>query len=402
MTAAIQAENLGKWFRMRGLAPQTLFGRIGTLLRGRKNERFWALQGLTFEVRKGCTLGIIGPNGAGKSSLLGLIAGTITPSEGWVRAQGRISSLLELGAGFHPDLSGRENIYLNASILGIPREDIRKRFDRIVDFSGLREFIDMPVRHYSSGMYVRLGFAVAVEMDPDILLIDEVLAVGDVEFQHRCLDRMKRFQRAGKTILFVSHALQTVEEFCDEAMLIHHGRMISRGDPADTIIEYLHRCGGEGGPVRTHEYGSRQVEFTEVRLLDEGGTESTRFTTGKSMIVEIHFHAHQPVVRPVFGFSIKSGNGIPIFGSNTQIEGRTIERISGEGVIRLVIDPLLLMEGHYFLSLSIHSEDHKIQYHRREDWYPFAVHNPLGGLGMVHLHCRWELPPAQPSHPAGR
>ncbi|HIE10082.1 MAG TPA: ABC transporter ATP-binding protein [Kiritimatiellae bacterium] len=393
MTAAIQAENLGKWFHLRGLAPQTLFGRMGALLRGRKPERFWALQGLTFEVPQGCTLGIIGPNGAGKSSLLGLVAGTITPSAGWVRTHGRISSLLELGAGFHPDLSGRENIYLNASILGIPREDIRNRFDRIVEFAGLGEFIDMPVRHYSSGMYVRLGFAVAVEMDPDILLIDEVLAVGDVEFQHRCLDRMKRFQRAGKTILFVSHALQTIEEFCDEAILIHHGRMICRGDPADTIIEYLHSCGGEGGPVRTHEYGSREVEFARVLMLDEGGRESTRFTTGKSMIVEIHYRAHRPVARPVFGFSIKSGNGIPVFGSNTQIEGRVIERISGEGVIRLIIDPLPLMEGHYFLSLSIHSENHLIQYHRREDWYPFAVYNPLGGVGMVHLHCRWELPP---------
>jgi len=391
MATAIEAEGLGKWFRVRGLAPQTLFGRASAFIRGRRTERFWALKDLTFRVQRGATVGVIGPNGAGKSSLLGLIAGTITPSEGYVRTHGRISSLLELGAGFHPDLSGRENIFLNASILGIPREDIRRRLDRIVSFAGLEEFIDMPVRYYSSGMYVRLGFAVAVEMDPDILLVDEVLAVGDVEFQHRCLDRMKRFQRAGKTIMLVSHALQTVEEFCDEALLIHHGRLLFRGEPADAIIEYLRRCGGEGGPIRTHEYGTREIEFSQVRLLDETGKETSHFLTGRPLVVEIGYVAHRRVERPVFGFSLKSGNGIPIYGSNTQIAGHTIPFVEGEGRLRLCFSPLLLMEGHYYLSLAVHSEDHAVQYHRREDWYPFAVRNPAGDLGLVHLPHTWEL-----------
>lgn len=392
MAVVIEAQNLGKWFWKRGLAPQTLFGRAGSWFRRRRPERFWALRDLTFSVQQGATVGVIGPNGAGKSSLLGLIAGTITPSTGFVRSQGRISSLLELGTGFHPDLSGRENIFLNASILGIPREDIRKRFDRIVAFAGLEEFIDMPVRFYSSGMYVRLGFAVAVEMDPDILLIDEVLAVGDVEFQHKCLDRMKRFQREGKTILFVSHALQTVEEFCDEALLLHHGRLIHRGDPAETIIQYLRQCGGEGGPVRTHEYGTRQIEFDEVLLLDENGNPSDHFVTGRPMTVQIGFIAHRRVERPVFGFSIKSGNGTPIYGSNTQIAGHPIPFVQGKGAVRLEFAPLRLMEGHYYLSLAIHSEDHATQYHRREDWYPFAVRNPLGGVGLVQMDCRWSGP----------
>ncbi len=387
---AIEAVNLGKWYRVRGMGPPTLLGRLRGVFRGRKSERFWALRGLTFSVPRGVTVGVIGPNGAGKSSLLGLVAGTITPSEGNVTARGRVASLLELGAGFHPDLTGRENIYLNASILGIPREDIRRRFDRIVEFAGLRDFIDMPVRHYSSGMYVRLGFAVAVEMDPDVLLIDEVLAVGDTVFQHKCLDRMKRFQREGKTMLFVSHALQTVEDFCDEVFLIHGGRLVARGEPAVTILEYLRKYVGEGGSIYTQEYGTREVEISEVRLLDGAGKPSAEFVTGSPMVVEIVYTAHKRLENVVFGFSLKTGNGFGVFGTNTQILRYSVPPLEGTGVMRLVIDPLKLMEGHYFLSLAIHSWDHRVQYHRREDWYPFAVRNPLGGVGVFHMDCRWE------------
>lgn len=389
---AISARGLGKCYRVRGHAPPTLFGALTG--RARRAERFWALRGVDFDIPRGRTVGVIGPNGSGKSSLLGLVAGTITPTEGAVRAEGRISSLLELGAGFHPDLTGRENVFLNAAILGIPREDVRRRFDHIVEFAGLRDFIDQPVKHYSSGMYVRLGFAVAVEMDPDILLIDEVLAVGDVAFQLKCLDRIRQFQRRGRTLLFVSHALQTVEEFCDEVFLIHRGRLVERGRPDEVILRYLRAYMGEGGGVWTQEYGTREVEIAGVRLLDAEGRETGIFETGRPMVAEIAWRAHRPVEGAVFGFSVKTANGLYVFGSNTQILGQTVPRLEGEGRVRLALDPLTLMQGSYLLSLAIHSSDHATQYHRREDWYPFAVRNPTGALGVFYLHSRWELPAA--------
>ena len=388
---AISASNLGKCYLRRGLGAPTLFGALSSAFR-RKPDPFWCIRNATFDIPAGRTVGVIGPNGAGKSSLLGLVAGTITPTEGSVTARGRISSLLELGAGFHPDLTGRENVYLNAALLGIPREDIRKKFDQIVDFAELREFIDMPVKHYSSGMYVRLGFAVAVEVDPDILLVDEVLAVGDIAFQLKCLDRIRQFQRRGKTLLFVSHALQTVEEFCHEAFLVHHGSLVARGDPSDVILKFIRSYMGEGGGLFTQEFGTRDVEFGEVRLLGENGGEAATFRTGGPFTVEIPFVAHKRVENPVFGFSLKTGNGMYIFGSNTQIAGRKIPSIYGPGTVRLDLSPLRLMHGNYFLSLAIHSWDHATQYHRREDWYPFAVRNPTPEPGLLQLDATWTLP----------
>jgi ABC-type polysaccharide/polyol phosphate transport system ATPase subunit len=390
MTTAIEARNLGKWYRMRGMGVPTLFGALNQRLRRQDPGKFWALKDVSFDIPKGKTIGVIGPNGSGKSSLLGLTAGTITPSTGYVRAEGRISSLLELGAGFHPDLTGRENVFLNAALLGIPREDIQKRFSHIIEFAGLHEFIDMPVKHYSSGMYVRLGFAVAVEVNPDILLIDEVLAVGDIAFQLKCLDRIREFQRKGKTLLFVSHALQTVEEFCDEAFLIHHGHLAERGNPSDMILKYIRDYMGEGGGIFTQEYGTKEAEITTVTFRDETGAENAVLATGKPMWVDIGYNAHQRIEKPVFGYSIKTGNGFYIFGSNTQLAQYPIPFIEGEGMLRLKIDPLTLMHGNFFLSLSIHSWDHSQQFHRREDWYPFAVRNAGKEPGLFQLQSAWE------------
>ena len=391
MSIAIEAVNLGKCYAKRGTGLPTLFNAVTGGFRG-KTEPFWCLRGANFEIPAGRTIGVIGPNGSGKSSLLGLTAGTIHPTEGHVRTHGRISSLLELGAGFHSELSGRENVYLNAALLGIPRETVRKKFDRIVDFAELREFIDMPVKHYSSGMYVRLGFAVAVEVDPDVLLIDEVLAVGDISFQLKCLDRIRDFQKRGKTILFVSHALQTVEEFCHEAFLIHRGRLVERGEPGDVILKYVRSYMGEGGGVFTQEYGSREVELGAVRLLDAAGRDAATFASGETLSVEIPYVARQRIEKPVFGFSIKTANGMYVYGSNTQTAGVALPFVEGAGKLRLDLAPLRLMHGNYFLSLSVHSWDHMIQYHRREDWIPFAVRNAVGDLGLCRLDARWNVP----------
>ena len=386
---AIEVRNLEKSYRIRGVAPPTFFGTMRRMLQRQKQDVFHALKGVSFDVPIGRTVGVIGPNGSGKSSTLGLVAGTITPTRGSVVTNGRISSLLELGAGFHPDLTGIENVYLNAAILGIPRSLVKRKIDGIIDFSGLGQFVDQPVKTYSSGMYVRLGFAVAVEMNPDILLIDEVLAVGDIAFQLKCLDRIREFQRAGKTLLFVSHALQTVEEFCDEALLIHGGKLVTQGDPSDVIMEYIKGYMGEGGQLLTQEFGTRRVDIVDVKMSNAAGDESAVFNSGEKLTVDIHYRAKERIERPVFGYSIKTGNGFYVYGTNTQIMGCDIPFIEGEGVITICFDRLQLLHGNFFLSLSIHSWDHSEQFHRREDWYPFAVKNTSEAVGIFGVQNTW-------------
>jgi len=388
---AIEARHLGKCYWLQGSVAPTFMNALTQWKHRKSRKLIWALNDVSFDIHKGETVGIIGPNGSGKSSTLGLMAGTTAPTKGTVKTYGRVASLLELGAGFHSELTGRENIFLYGAILGIPRKTIEQRFDAIVEFSGIKEFLDMPVKFYSSGMYVRLGFAVAVEIDPDILLIDEVLAVGDIAFQIKCLARIRDFQRRGKTLVIVSHALQTVEEFCNRVFLIHKGRLVAQGNPAEVIFTYLRSYMGEGGNIHTVEYGSRDAEITNVRLMNAEGMETGTFETGQPMIVEIIYNANKQIEKPVFGFAVKTGNGMFVFGSNTQLTEYNIDTINGQGCMRMTIDPLSLMNGNFFLSLSIHSWDHAIQYHRREDWYPFVVKNPTGTLGLFHLAARWEM-----------
>jgi ABC-type polysaccharide/polyol phosphate transport system ATPase subunit len=388
-SVVIEANNLGKWYRRQELGLPSLLKSLSFTRKENSDEGFWALRHLNFKVNPGSMIGIVGPNGAGKSSLLGLVANTITPTEGYIKTNGRIACMLELGAGFHPDLSGRENIFLNASILGISREDAEQKFDKIVDFAGLREFVDMPVRHYSSGMYVRLAFSVAVEMNPDILLIDEVLAVGDTAFQMKCLDRIRAFKKAGKTILFVSHALDTVEQFCDEVFLLYKGEMVMQGDPSETIFAYLKQYQVRIGDLNVEEHGTKEVEFVSVRLLNDESKEAYLFESGTSMSIEITYTAKKRIEKPVFGFNIKTGNGSYICGSNTQLDKIDIPYLEGEGKVILKLEPLMLLQGRFFLSLSVHSFDHTIQYHRQEDLHPFMVKTSEDIPGIFNMPRKW-------------
>lgn len=394
MKPAIQAIQLGKCYQRRGVGAPTLISRLTRGGSASLYEPFWALRDINFSIPRGTTVGVVGPNGSGKSSLLGLAAGTIYPTEGRIETDGRISSLLELGAGFHPDLSGRENVFLNAAVLGIAREDIARRMDHIIEFANLADFIDMPVKHYSSGMYVRLGFAVAVEMDPDILLVDEVLAVGDIAFQMKCFDRIKNFQKQGKTILLVTHDLVSVEQFCDDVKLIHQGKLVAEGDPSDVVLTYLKSYMARIGQLNVEEHGTRDIEITGVRMFDETGKETGTLHTGTVMDVEISYHAKTRIEEPVFGYSIKTGNGFYIFGTNTQIMKIPIPYVEGNGIVRLRIEPLTLMEGKYFLSLAIHNQAHDVHYHRQEDWYPFAVKNTASDHhGVFQLPTTWTHEP---------
>lgn len=388
---AIVVEGLGKRYLLRKEQDRTLKGTLLGVLgrRGVRND-LWALKGVDIRVRRGETFGIIGANGAGKSTLLGVLAGTIRPTEGRIAVAGRISSLLELGAGFHPDLTGRENIYLNGSILGLPRAYIDSKFDDIVAFAGLAEFIDSAVKHYSSGMYVRLGFAVAVEVDPDVLLVDEVLAVGDEVFKKRCLGKMAEFQQAGKTIVVVSHDLETVKKICSRVMLLGEGRVIELGEPEAVVEEYKRLGLQQQDDVFRREWGTRAAEITDVQILDEAGAATERFRSGETMRVRIRFDAHEPIADPVFGFSVADYQGKLCYGSNTEIGGTDIGPIEGPGTVELTVEPLNLMRGKFFLSLALHSRDHETQYHRLDYAYVFWVVSDTLAEGFVELRNRWK------------
>jgi len=388
---AIIVEGLGKRYRLRKEQDRTLKGTLlGALRRRSVRNDLWALKDVRLSVRRGETFGIIGANGAGKSTLLGVLAGTIRPTEGHIHVEGRLSSLLELGAGFHPDLTGRENVYLNASILGLPRSSIAEKFDDIVAFAGLAPFIDSPVKHYSSGMYVRLGFAVAVEVDPDVLLVDEVLAVGDEAFKKKCLGKMADFQRAGKTIVVVSHDLDTVKKICSRVMLLGEGRVLELGQPEAVVEEYKRLGLQQQDDVFRREWGTRAAEITDVQILDEHDAPTERFRSGRTMRVRVRFVAHERIEAPVFGFSVADYQGKLCYGSNTGITGTDLGPIKGPGAVELTIEPLNLMRGKFFLSLALHSRDHQTQYHRLDHAYTFWVVSDTLAEGFVELRNRWE------------
>jgi ABC-type polysaccharide/polyol phosphate transport system ATPase subunit len=387
---AIAVEGLGKRFLLRKEQDRTLKGTLlGVLRRRGVRNDLWALKDVNFAVRHGETFGVIGANGAGKSTLLGVLAGTIRPTEGRLHVAGRISSLLELGAGFHPDLTGRENVYLNGSILGLPRAYIDSKFDDIVRFAGLAEFIDSPVKHYSSGMYVRLGFSVAVEVDPDVLLVDEVLAVGDEAFKKKCLGKMAEFQRAGKTIVVVSHDLDTVKKICTRVMLLGEGRVLELGE-AEAVVEEYKRLGlQQQDDVYRREWGTRAAEIVDVQIVDAAGAPAERFRSGRTMRVRIRFDAHEPIADPVFGFSVADFQGKLCYGSNTAIAGIDVGPIDGPGAIELTLEPLNLMRGKFFLSLALHSRDHQTHYHRLDHAWTFWVVSDSLAEGFVELPAAW-------------
>jgi lipopolysaccharide transport system ATP-binding protein len=346
-------------------------------------------------VDQGETVGLIGPNGAGKSTALKLVSRIIEPTTGKIEVSGRVGALLELGAGFHPDLSGRENIYLNGSILGLSRSEIQRKLDDIIAFAELDRFIDMPVRHYSSGMHVRLGFAVAVHTKPEILLVDEVLSVGDASFQKKCLDKIDQLRRQGVTILFVSHSASMVRNLCARAIWLDEGRIVVDGSTESVVARYLdHSRSEEGQSQITSEgekrWGSGRVRITEVRLLDEDGREKQHFQIGESLTVEMHYQAKERVERPVFGLAIHRGDGLHITGPNTQFAGQEIPWIEGEGIVRYNVPSLPLLEGRYFVSVATHSWEDTEMYDYHDRLYPFQMlHSKGERYGILSLKGKW-------------
>jgi ABC-2 type transport system ATP-binding protein len=377
MNNAIEVEGVSKRFRLnneRHLSMKERAIRVGRIGRRRRgDDELWALRDITLEVEQGQTVGLLGHNGSGKSTLLKCVGGILQPTTGVIRTAGRVASLLELGAGFHPDLTGRENVFLNASILGMSKRDIERRFDDIVGFAELERFIDQQVKHYSSGMYVRLGFSVATNVDPDVLLVDEVLAVGDESFQRKCLDRVREFQKQGRTIVFVTHAADLVRQICDRAMVLDHGNAVAWGTPSEAVRVFReHLLAG------THATDAASAEETEhgrivrIRSVDIDYPEAGRpfVRNGEPLTIRIAYEALQPTDDAVFVFSLHGNDGHIVFGQNTWGLGHGLPRLEGPGEVSFTIPSTSLLEGTYPLTVGIHSREGGVVF----DWWEQHTH----------------------------
>jgi ABC-type polysaccharide/polyol phosphate transport system ATPase subunit len=392
---AIRVDGVSKRFRLYHERNESL---KVSVLRGRRAryEEFWALRDVSFDVAVGTTFGLIGENGSGKSTLLKCIARILRPDEGTIASQGKISALLELGAGFHPELSGRENIYLNAAILGLTKKKVNSKLDDIVEFAGLEQFIDTPVKHYSSGMYMRLGFSIAINVEPDILLVDEILAVGDESFQRKCTEKFSDLREAGKTIIIVTHALGTVRTLCDDVALLEHGRVRAMGPASDIVEEYLvdvhHDQVADG--VDGYRYGTREATVERAEILDGHGRPIDTVATGEPATIRIHYSSPEPIERPVFGLAVFSNEGVHVTGPNSRLDDAIPDKIEGDGHIDYQIERLLLVPNTYFLSIALvdysctHTFDHR---HRllRFDVRPGV---PREDSGVVSLGGSWSDP----------
>ncbi len=371
----------------------------------RADERFEALRGVSFRVPKGKTFGIIGENGSGKSTMLKILAGISKPTTGSIDTHGRISALIELGAGFHPEISGRENVFINGIILGLTRKEIQAKYDEIVRFAELEEFIESPVKSYSSGMFMRLGFSIAINVNPDILLIDEVLAVGDASFVPKCLDKINEFRRNGKTIIFVSHDLSTVERICDEALWLKHGKVEMIGYPKRVVDAYLEYVGMKdedksqaqhqaeekaAGENQEKRWGSRDIEVTGVKMFDRRGKEKYIFQADEPLSIEFDVTARHEQQDFVFGIGIFNGEGVSVYGTNTLLENYRSQAFSGKGHVRFTIPALGLVNGSYFLNIAVHKRDgFPFDYHHFQ--YTFKVTSSYHDVGIARVPHQWEF-----------
>ncbi len=447
MKPAIDVLNVSKVYRRYARRRQfaTLKSALldGSLLGDLKpDETFQALKNVTFSVPKGCTYGVIGSNGSGKSTLLKCVAGISRPTEGEVKVDGRISALIELGAGFHPEISGRENIFINGIMLGLSKKEVMRRFDEIVEFAEMQDFIDAPVKTYSSGMYMRLGFAVAIHVDPEVLLVDEVLAVGDQGFTHKCLDKFSEFRRRNKSILLVTHSLDLVEKFCDEAHWLDKGVSKGEGDPKKVVAAYVMNVedseehslakaesarlaasasaeatadpsdegvelppdvNGESAPENPVDdaetardgfkategrWGTREIEITGVSISGPDGESGHVFQSGDDIRVHMTVTAKEPTTDFVFGLGLFNADGVCVYGTNTNLEEFQPSEIAGEGVVTFEIDSLDLVEGTYRLDLAAHKADgYPYDYHRL--LYTFRVKSKIRDVGIYRPAHRW-------------
>jgi ABC-2 type transport system ATP-binding protein len=391
--SAVSVENVWKYFRLYHEKNQYL---KSTLLRGRRAryDEFWALKGVDFEIPFGSTFGIIGSNGSGKSTLLKCLAGILSPDKGSVSCNGRMAALLELGAGFHPDLSGRENIYLNGAILGMTRSEIDRKLEEIIDFSGLEKFVDTPVKNYSSGMVVRLGFAVATNVDPEILIIDEVLAVGDESFQHRCYEKIESFRQEGRTIILVSHGLMQVAQLCSTVAWLEKGLIQEIGPSYEVIGKYAGQSHDAAPKVEGEigeRWGSHEAEITRAEFVNVDGVPVHVLKTGEPISLQIDYTAHMPIKEPVFGIRITHLHGTNVWGSNTKRMGFQPATLNNSGTITLNIPELPILAGTYDLTIALTDQHETYEYDHWERRVRFDVvqYNSFDE-GLIQIEANWQ------------
>jgi lipopolysaccharide transport system ATP-binding protein len=415
MTNAITAEKLSKQYRIGELKGHTtLRDALGALFRrnadqtGSGPDTIWALKDVTFNVEQSEVLGIVGRNGAGKSTLLKVLSRITYPTRGQLQVNGRVASLLEVGTGFHSELTGRENIYLNGSILGMSKREINAQFDAIVSFAGVERFIDTPIKRYSSGMQLRLGFAVAAHLRSDVLFVDEVLAVGDAEFQKKCLDAMSDLHGGGRTVLFVSHNMAAVENLCPRAIWIDGGQIRQDGPAKDVIRAYLSTFGtaqAGGADLRqiVSRSGTGEVQFTSMEFLDADRHPKPVICSGDKLVIRCHYRVRTPVQNPHFGFELHTELGTHVTDISTWSTGLDIPELTeGQGHADLEIDFLNLMPGRYYVSLWLESVG-GLRYDllnrcaamdvETSDYYN-SGRGIEGQFGLVFFPCRWTLHPA--------
>lgn len=406
---AIQLENISVRYRVPHERYRTLKEHaIRWLERRVQYDDFLALREVSLSIQRGQVVGIVGRNGAGKSTLLKVISRVLQPTRGRVCLRGRVAPLLEFGAGFHPELTGRENVFLNGAILGFSRAEMEKKFKPIVDFAELWDFIDAPLRTYSSGMTARLGFAIATDIEPDILLLDEVLSVGDVAFQQKSAERIQSFRASGATILLVSHSLDAVQAMCDRAVWLDHGKVMADGNPEAVVQRYrgqdtqaeAHRLSSALDLDATQRWGTRRIEIVAVRLLNEKGIEKTIFRTGDPLVLQMDYRCNETVPAPIFGMAINRQDGIHITGPNTAFAGMVLPTLREPGTMTYRIPYLTLLEGLYNISVAVtnHDDTEIFDYHDRA--YPFRVVNYGGATreryGLLTLRGEWELESTAP------
>jgi lipopolysaccharide transport system ATP-binding protein len=403
--SAVSFDSVSKKFTLSPNRPRTLqegfVGMFGALDRT-SDESFWALRDISLAVPRGQMTGLIGTNGSGKSTLLKLISRIIFPTSGAVAVNGRVGALLELGAGFHSDLTGRENVFLSGSLLGMSRKEIAKRYDAIVSFSGLEDFIYVPVKHYSSGMFMRLGFSTVIHLDPDILLVDEILAVGDQAFQQKCLAKIADLKRQQKTIIFVSHDLGTIRDLCDQVVWIDDGRVRAEGPAREITSRYLlelwqregdnagkgeSQSSGEGARA-TDRWGNRMIEITRARLLDGEGNPFAYLSPGDPLRVQIEYQVNQPVDDVAFGILIYDPDGVCYYGTTTVTDEVDLPALGDKGEISVHFPQLPLLSGEYLMDVAVHTRaDQPYDYHRGS--LRFVVRSIHQETGFFRPEHKW-------------
>ncbi len=423
-----EAANLGKRYQITYEKGALVRYLLPKFLRMQKFGDFWAVKNISFKLEPGETLGVIGPNGSGKSTLLNLCSGITEPTEGEITINGKVATLLTLGAGFHQDLSGEENIYLNGVILGLTVKEIRKKMDSIIKFSGLGHLISAPLQTYSAGMMMRLGFAIAIQAPFDLLIIDEILTVGDGLFQRKCFAKLQEFKKIGKSFILATHGLETVESFCDRALLLETGRGVAYGNPQEVVAIYRHRMNGNGdhdsgltavekkrlilslsgrgdeqerprpseiGWVRgawRQRFGMGKAKIERVQLLDDENHEVTEINTGDSLKIRVEYTVEEPISDPHFGVAIYRDDGVYCFGPNTRFDGIKIHQLEpGRGWFQLNYPSVPLLAGRFSLTVAIWEEEELFGYDYHHAMYPFKIRAGRSDYGVTFLPHQWML-----------